>query len=375
MLQLRGVSKLFGRLRAVDQVSLDVPRGEIITLLGPSGCGKTTTLRMVIGLERCDEGEIVYQGRVVDSPRRGVYFPTHKRNMGIVFQSYAIWPHMTVFENVAYPLRVRRVKERETRQAVERALAMVGLAGLADRPAPNLSGGQQQRVALARSLVFEPQLLLLDEPFSNLDARLRAQMRAEVRVLQRQLGITVLFVTHDQVEALGLSDWIAVMNAGRIEQVGRPQDLYWHPQTPAVRDFLGQTVLLRGRVAARRGDGTLEVAVQGAEHVLACAAAGAAELALGGECYLAIRPEEVDVRPGRAEAGAANTLGGTLEALLFIGNCYEAQIALAGGDRVLVNLPTTSHWREGQPVTLRLPAAAIQPWPAERPAEAGEATC
>src|SRR5437763_312066 len=230
VLRLVGVSKFFGAVKAVDRVSLDVTEGEILTLLGPSGCGKTTTLRMAIGLERCSEGEILYQGRVVDSAR--VHVPTHKRNMGMVFQSYAIWPHMTVFENVAYPLRVRGVKGSKVREEVQRVLELVDLPGLGERPATMLSGGQQQRVALARSLVFEPRILLLDEPFSNLDAKLREQMRAELRVLQRRLGITVLFVTHDQVEALSLSDRIAVMNAGHVEQIGTPTELYLDPRTP-----------------------------------------------------------------------------------------------------------------------------------------------
>src|SRR5207302_2846706 len=173
------------------------------------------------------------------APGAHVNVPTHKRNMGMVFQSYAIWPHMTVFENVAYPLHVRGVKGATVREQVGRVLDLVGLQGLEDRPATMLSGGQQQRVALARSLVFEPRILLLDEPFSNLDARLRGQMRAELHILQRRLGITVLFVTHDQVEALSLSDRVAVMDRGHIEQIGSPTDLYLRPETPAVRDFLG----------------------------------------------------------------------------------------------------------------------------------------
>ena len=187
-------------------VRLDIQRGEVLTLLGPSGCGKTTTLRMVIGLEHCDAGEIIYDDRVVDSPARATFQPTHKREMGMVFQSYAIWPHMSVFENVAFPLRVRGVGGGRLSEAVNRALELVDLGGFAPRPATQLSGGQQQRVALARSLVFEPRILLLDEPFSNLDAHLRDSMRAELRKLQRRLGITVLLVTHDQVEALSVSD-------------------------------------------------------------------------------------------------------------------------------------------------------------------------
>ncbi|HTE87136.1 MAG TPA: ABC transporter ATP-binding protein, partial [Dehalococcoidia bacterium] len=236
---LRGVTKSFGRVEVLHGLDLEVRRGEILTLLGPSGCGKTTTLRLVIGLERCSEGEISYEGRIVDSRRRRVFVPPHKRNMGMVFQSYAIWPHMTVFENVAYPMKARHAKSSEITTMVGRALELVGLGGLASRPAPQLSGGQQQRVALARSLVYEPELLLLDEPFSNLDAHLREEMRAEVKVLQRRLGTTILFVTHDQTEAMSLADRVAVMDRGSIAQIGTPQELYGTPTSPTVRDFMG----------------------------------------------------------------------------------------------------------------------------------------
>ena len=254
VLELDAVTKFYGTVKAVDAISINVNKGEVLTLLGPSGCGKTTTLRMVIGLERVSGGEIRYRDRVMDSGNGRAYVPTHKRNMGMVFQSYAIWPHMTVFENVAYPLRVRRTPNNVVSEKVERALDQVGLGGLGRRGATQLSGGQQQRVALARSLVFEPELLLLDEPFSNLDAKLREQMRGELKILQRRLGITVLFVTHDQIEALSLSDRIAVMSLGNIEQLGRPLELYNAPKSAMVRDFLGRTLILDGEVAERRGE-------------------------------------------------------------------------------------------------------------------------
>src|SRR5262245_52034365 len=202
VLRLAGVSKLYGSVRAVDGASLTVRRGEVFTLLGPSGCGKTTTLRLVAGLEHPDGGEITLRGRLVASAPRRLFVPPHKRNLGMVFQSYAIWPHMTVFDNVAYPLELRRTRRGVIREKVARVLGLVGLEGLESRSATLLSGGQMQRLALCRALVYEPDLLLLDEPFSNLDAKLREQMRVEVKLLQRRLGITVLFVTHDQVEAL-----------------------------------------------------------------------------------------------------------------------------------------------------------------------------
>ena len=248
LLQLKQVTKRFNDQVVVHHVDLTLRRGEFFTLLGPSGCGKTTTLRMVAGLERPDGGEIVLRGRPVASAASGHFDPPEKRNLGMVFQSYAIWPHMTVFENVAYPLELRRQPRATIRARVAEVLDLVGLAGLEQRPATQLSGGQQQRLALCRALVYEPDLILLDEPFSNLDAKLREQMRVELKLLQQRLNVTVLFVTHDQLEALSLSDTIAVMNLGRLEQVGTPRALYDGPGSPFVRDFIGQNVLLDGHV-------------------------------------------------------------------------------------------------------------------------------
>jgi len=366
VLSLVDVSKTFGSVRAVDRVSIDVNEGEVLTLLGPSGCGKTTTLRMVIGLERCTEGEIVYQGRVVDSARSHMHVPTHKRNMGMVFQSYAIWPHMTVFENVAYPLRIRNVKGDRVRDEVRRVLELVGLGGLEQRPATMLSGGQQQRVALARSLVFEPKILLLDEPFSNLDAKLREQMRAELRILQRRLGITVLFVTHDQIEALSLSDRIAVMNAGRVEQIGTPEELYLQPQSPVVRDFLGKTIVLSGQVTQKLGGRRLAVALLTGEWGELVAGADDAEnFDLGQDCYLAIRPEQVQVEPsdgGHGTVAMHNQVEGVIEALLFIGERYEARIALPWGESILVYLEPNMPWQENERVTVTFPAEQVRVW-------------
>ena len=357
LLRLENVSKLYGSTRAVDRLSIDVCKGEVLTLLGPSGCGKSTTMRLVMGLEQCDEGQIIYQGNVVDSAQTGVNLPVHKRQMGMVFQSYAIWPHMTVYENVAYPLRVRRVRGERLREAVERALDLVGLGGFGDRLAPNLSGGQQQRVALARSLVFEPQILLLDEPFSNLDAHLREQMRAEVRLLQRRLGITVLFVTHDQVEALSLSDRIVVMKAGRVEQIGTPLELYAHPGTPAVRDFLGRTVKLSGRVVEKLPDSRSVIELMQGARVTAEASTG--RIDVGDACIAAVRPETIEI----ASSGVGNgVLKARIELLLFIGDRYEARIGLGSQESLLMYLPTTASWSEGQEVTLRLPNQGIQVW-------------
>jgi iron(III) transport system ATP-binding protein len=245
---VEGLKKAFGRVQAVDDVSFDVRRGEFLTLLGPSGCGKSTTLRLIAGLERPDEGEISIEGRLITSARRGVFTAPEKRGMGMVFQSYAVWPHMTVFENVAFPLRVRHRPASEVRTRVAQVLDIIGLSGLANRPAPDLSGGQQQRVALGRALVSDPTLLLLDEPFSNLDARLREGMRLEMGQLQRTLGLTTIFVTHDQTEAMMLSDRIFVMNAGVVEQTGTPREVYEHPASRFVMDFLGRINYLQAHV-------------------------------------------------------------------------------------------------------------------------------
>src|SRR5882724_7638236 len=295
-----GLVKTFGTVTAVNDLSFEARAGEFLTLLGPSGCGKTTTLRLVAGLERPDAGEITLRGRMVASVPRRVFLAPNLRNLGMVFQSYAIWPHMTVFENIAYPLTLRGVKRGVIRDKVERVLGLVGLEGLEARAATLLSGGQMQRLALCRALVYEPDLLLLDEPFSNLDAKLREQMRIELKLLQRRLGITVLFVTHDQIEALSLSDRIAVMQRGRVEQVGPPRSLYEHPASGFVRDFLGQTVILPGRVAKLMpGDDPPSVSVELDGALAGCTLAGrtapGAVLTPGEGAHLAIRPEDIAV--------------------------------------------------------------------------------
>jgi ABC-type Fe3+/spermidine/putrescine transport system ATPase subunit len=246
VLQFRDVLKRYGDYTAVNRVTFELAAGEFFTLLGPSGCGKTTTLRLVAGLEDPDDGEILLNGVPVAAPRRGILVPPDKRQMGMVFQSYAIWPHMTVFENVAFPLRVRGEAADSLKKKVLDALELVGLGGLQDRGATSLSGGQQQRVALARALAYTPTILLLDEPLSNLDAKLREQMRFELRALQRRLNLTVLYVTHDQTEAMTLSDRIAVMRQGKIEQLGNAVEIYERPATAFVGDFLGRTVVLEG---------------------------------------------------------------------------------------------------------------------------------
>jgi ABC-type Fe3+/spermidine/putrescine transport system ATPase subunit len=366
VLALDGVTKLFGAAAAVDSVSLSIRRGEVFTLLGPSGCGKTTTLRLVAGLEQPDAGTITLRDRVVASAARRHFVAPNQRNLGMVFQSYAVWPHMTVFENVAYPLELRGVKRALVRDKVARVLELVGLAGMETRPGTLLSGGQMQRLALCRALVYEPDLLLLDEPFSNLDAKLREQMRVEVKLLQRRLGITVLFVTHDQVEALSLSDRLAVMHDGRVEQVGSPRSLYEQPASAFVRDFLGQTVILRGRVGTvGSGIGGVTVEMNGAlaGRVLAGGTAPTVTLAPGAAAHVAIRPEDIQVSsddPGRRQA---NHLPGIVEALSFVGDRYEARVTL-GGEHIVLFLPRARDWREGERLQLGFPPEMVSVWPA-----------
>jgi ABC-type Fe3+/spermidine/putrescine transport system ATPase subunit len=357
VLRLDGVGKVFDTTAAVDGVSLAVERGEIFTLLGPSGCGKTTTLRLVAGLERPDAGEIVLRDRVVASVPRRTFVAPHRRNLGMVFQSYAIWPHMTVFENVAYPLEVRGVRRARIRERVSAVLELVGLAGFESRAATLLSGGQMQRLALCRALVYEPDLLLLDEPFSNLDAKLREQLRVELKLLQRRLGITVLFVTHDQVEALSLSDRVAVMRSGRVEQVGAPRELYERPGSPFVRDFLGQTVILGGTVKEVAGE-RVTVALDGAlaGSIVCGRASSDAALTAGVAVQVALRPEDIEV-------SSAGALAGTIETLLFVGDRYEARVRLGGDQRILLPLPRARAWREGQPVQLDFPPDLVTVWP------------
>ncbi|MEX2490962.1 MAG: ABC transporter ATP-binding protein [Nitrospirales bacterium] len=365
VVRLDHVSKNFGPVRAVSDSCLEVPRGEIVTLLGPSGCGKTTTLRMVIGLERASEGEVHYLGKVVDSPRRHVFVPAHKRNMGMVFQSYAIWPHMTVFENVAYPLRIRRVSGADIRRRVGSMLELVGLSGYEERPATMLSGGQMQRVAVARSLVFEPDILLLDEPFSNLDAKLREQMRAEIKLLQRRLGATILFVTHDQVEALSLSDRLVVMHQGRIEQEGSPVELYRNPKTEAVRDFLGRTVMLAGFILEREDSGMVTVRLHGENGpVVRGKLQSDGGVASGSPCAVAVRPEQTYVVPeADGPVEELNNVSAILSALLFIGDKYEARVELPWGESVLLYLPLDTQWHEGQRIVIKLDPNGLQVWP------------
>ena len=349
------VDKRFGSVRAVDDVSLAVPDGRLLTLLGPSGCGKTTTLRMIAGLEQNDAGRIAIGDRVVSDPAAGVFVAPERREIGMVFQSYAIWPHMTVFANVAYPLQVRRRSAGEVRERVEGALRLMEMAHLADRPATALSGGQQQRVAIARALVFQPRVLLMDEPLSNLDAQLREQMRVEIRSLQQRLGITTVYVTHDQEEAMVLSDEIAVMHEGRVLQIADPQTIYTRPANRTVAAFVGAPNLLQAKAReVRRGSGLTQVRVEGDGWEGWCA--GPEDLAAGEPVTVIVRPEVIQLgeRPG---PGIAWT--GLVRQRFFRGarNVYMIEV---GPHRFSVDAAPDQTLAPGSAVTLSVDAA--QTW-------------
>jgi iron(III) transport system ATP-binding protein len=343
------------RGKAVAGVTFSIPDGAFYTLLGPSGCGKTTTLRCVAGLEKSDSGTIRIAGQVVSSPHAGVFIPPHKRDIGMVFQSYAIWPHMSVFENVAFPLRVgkRKVASSEIRRRVEEALATVQMSDLAGSMATQLSGGQQQRLALARALVREPSVLLLDEPLSNLDARLRELLRVELRQLHRRLRVTTLYVTHDQSEALAMSNRIGVMRDGLLIKEGSPREIYLRPTDRFVAEFVGATNFIDGEVVDAVGEqtviktsfGTVKVSVGG-------------ELRRGESVTLAVRPENVEVLEGAGTSPrGANRYEGTAENLVFQGDYTSCWIRV-GHETLLARLSGPAPWRREDAVELHLPPDA-----------------
>jgi len=366
-LRLQNLHKFFNEVQAVNGVNLEVKEGEFFTLLGPSGCGKTTTLRLVGGLEEPDEGEILLGDGCLVSVSRRIFVNPEKRDMGMVFQSYALWPHMTVFENVAYPLKLRWMKSREVREKVLASLDLVGLAGLEDRQIPALSGGQQQRVALARALIFSPKVLLLDEPLSNLDAQLRDEMRRELKSLQRRVGVTVLFVTHDQIEALSLSDRIGIMSKGKLEQVGSPEEVYHKPSTTFARDFLGKTFILLGKVV-KLGDmvqvephGMADTPLWVNQSNIPSTVSGT--LREGNEVVVSIRPDHIGVS-GSTPNSNRNIIHATLESVHFLGDRYEYTVTMGSDTRVLV-LPTSQVLKPGQKIFLELKAESLSLWPRE----------
>lgn len=347
-LSVDGLTRRFGTQVVVDDISFEVRDGEFLTLLGPSGCGKTTTLSSIAGLDAPTRGRIVMDGVAVFDAERGVNVAPESRNFGMVFQSYALWPHMSVRENVAFPLRMRKRPAAEREERVRAALALVEMEQYIDRYPHELSGGQQQRVALARAVVYEPRLMLLDEPLSNLDAKLRLRARAWLKELQEKLRITTIYVTHDQTEALVLSDRIAVMNAGRIEQLSNPIDLYEQPQSPFIADFVGHSNLLHAQMTAAQG---ASPSVQFAGQTFAVerlhGAANARDVAI------AVRPENVILHEsGKAMAAAGNIVPGQIRQRDFLGARYYYVIETAGG---LVRAETAEKLQKGA-VLVELPA-------------------
>ncbi len=319
-LRLVNLDKVFpgrggvGEVTAVDNVSLDIEEGQLVTLLGPSGCGKTTTLRMIAGFEFPTKGDIYLDGQKIND------LSPHNRDMSMVFQSYAIFPHLNIYENVAYGLKVQRLPKKEIQERVASTLDLVELSGYEKRAPNQLSGGQQQRVALARALIMEPKVLLMDEPLSNLDAKLREQMRTEIRRIQRYLGITSIYVTHDQIEAMTISDLIVVMNKGRIDQVGTPTDIYRHPQSRFVADFIGRANFVVGAVQAQQ-DGKLVVDVLGWPLTIPAAKD---DYAVGEVVTVVVRPEMMLLNP------AESHVAGIVRQAAYLGNVVEYVVEIDG---------------------------------------------
>ena len=351
-IRLESLVKSFGEVVAVDGIDLDMPPGEFFTMVGPSGCGKTTTLRMIAGFERPTSGRILLDGDDVAQT------PPHRRNVNTVFQSYALFPHLNVADNVAFGLKYKKVTKAERTTMVNEALALVQLADYGKRKPGQLSGGQQQRVALARALVLRPRVLLLDEPLGALDARLRKDLQVELKALQENLGITFVFVTHDQEEALTMSDRVAVMNGGRVEQSGPPQEMYEEPATLFVADFLGVSNLVGAEAAGQDG----RACVLKIGDVSLRAAQG--EIDARGSVKAMIRPERVRVEPHGTEG--ENRLPGLVEHLVFLGSFREVRVRLLGGALVTAVQPNDGSepaYSQGSPVSVHLPIESLRVLP------------
>ncbi len=343
-IKLVNLTKVFGKVVAVDHINLEIKDKEFMTLLGPSGCGKTTTLRMIAGLEIPSDGEIYLGDRIVSSPTKKIFVPPEKRNIGMVFQNYAVWPHMTVFDNVAYPLKIKKVPREEIEERVKRVLELVKLSGMEKRYPHQLSGGQQQRVALARALVMEPAVLLLDEPLSNLDAKLREEMRFEIRALQKRLGITVVYVTHDQAEAMAMSDRIAVMNKGKIHQVGTPYEVYKHPSDSFVANFIGLANFIEYDSLEKTENGYL-VTLFGGRITLRVAPPVKEE----GKTILVIRPTDIDL----FKEEKPNTAPGKIIRSTFLGDIVDYLIDI-DGQKIRVQDKARTIYNEGETVYIMI---------------------
>ena len=346
---IKGLSKDYftegKRIKALANVDLTIPANQIFTLLGPSGCGKTTLLRCIVGLETPDSGEIAIGEEIVWSKEKNIFVPPEKRGLSMVFQTYAIWPHMTVFNNVAYPLQTRKEPKEDITRKVEKTLRFVQLEGLENRPATKLSGGQQQRVALARALIAEPKVILFDEPLSNLDAKLREETRKELRSFLTELKITAVYVTHDRIEALSLSDTIAVMKDGCIAEIGTPKKIYFNSDHRFVADFIGRANLIDGKVTALEDSYTI---IDSSIGTIACLKNP--DTLPGNAVTLCIRPEFIKVMEGDTRDGR-NIFRGRVESLIFIGEAYEGEISIAD-TRLITRIEPTANVKEGDEIAL-----------------------
>jgi putative spermidine/putrescine transport system ATP-binding protein len=356
-LEVRELTKRYSPQVSVGPISFEVYEGEFFSLLGPSGCGKTTTLRCIAGFEALSGGAIKLHGERLDDK------PPHRRDVGLVFQNYALFPHLTVFDNIAFGLRLRRIAKTEIADRVARILQLVDLAGMEARFPSQLSGGQQQRVAIARSLVLEPRILMFDEPLSNLDFKLRIQMREELRNLQRRLGKTSIYVTHDQTEALALSDRIAVLSHGRIEQIGTPGEIYEQPASAFVAEFIGNSNMLRARIVERSGDGTIVATEAGLR--LCCLAAANIGLEDSGDVSVLLRPERIHVETpgGSAVAPGLNRVPARIADVTYLGEDLHLSLDLAGGDRLRASVKNSGSargWAPAQAVEIVIEAADLR---------------
>jgi spermidine/putrescine transport system ATP-binding protein len=364
-IELSKLTKQFEELTAVDGIDLHIPGGEFFSLLGPSGCGKTTTLRMIAGFERPTSGEIFLDGTDV------AYTPPHQRNVNTVFQNYALFPHLNVYNNIAYGLKRAKRPKAEIRERVGKALELVQLPGYEGRQPSQLSGGQQQRVALARALVLNPTVLLLDEPLGALDAKLRKALQIELKSLQQEVGITFLYVTHDQEEALTMSDRLAVMNGGHIEQVGAPQDVYEDPETLYVADFLGVSNLMQARIVSA-GTSACRVALDGYELETR-----GTDRDVTGEAKIVIRPERIELEEHGSPSGP-NRIPGMVERVVYVGSAIQVIVRGATGESLQALVQNTGGgipYEQGTPVQLHLPVDAVRVLPSgdgDAPSPKGE---
>jgi iron(III) transport system ATP-binding protein len=363
--KLTGLRQSYTGARGIEHLDITVDEGEFFVLLGPSGCGKTTALRCIAGLEEPDQGVIVIGDKIVAAPQQGVFVPPNKRDLGMVFQSYALWPHLTVERNVAYPLRARRWQADAIESAIQRALALVDLVALKDRYPGELSGGQQQRVALARAIAASPKLILFDEPLSNLDAQLRTRLRQDLHRVHKETRHTAVYVTHDQTEALALADRVAVMRDGRAEQIGKPDDIFLSPATRFVAEFVGYDNLFTGIVEASYADDA-QIRVPGQNGTLI--ARTARRLVPGDRVHLAIRSNRVRLHDAPTSL-TGNLVEGRIEDVSYLGDTYQCTLNGARGLPLIAQIPA-DEWRStgsgllGKTIHASLPVAELIALPA-----------